>query len=100
QPARGRARAHVLAIARQHALEEAAQLAAGVFPGGAFVGDIGLEHRDRARLGAVAAVLDRADDGGRETGRASVQEAAQLELRADALLEAAELLEQVAIAIT
>ena len=47
--------ARVLAVAGQHAFEEAAQLLARVHPGGPLVGDVGLQHRQRARLGAQAA---------------------------------------------
>ena len=85
----------VFAMAGQHALEETAQLLARVRPGGPLVGDVRLQHRERARLRAVAPVFDRADDRGRQPGRARVQEAAELQLRADAFLQPAEHLEQV-----
>ncbi len=99
QPARRVFGRRILTVAGERPLEVAAQLLARVRPGGPLVGHEGLQHRQRAGLGAAPPVVDRADDGRGEAGGARVEETRDLQLGADPPFDPAEHLQEVAIAV-
>ena len=87
----------VLAVAGQHALEEAAQLLARVRPGRPLVGDVRLQHRQRARLAAArAGIRSRPRSCGARPGARAFRKRPISSSGLDALLQAAEHLQQVA----
>jgi hypothetical protein len=49
---------------RKHALVVAAQLIERVLPGGAFVGHVAVQDRQRGRLGPAVAIFQGAGEGG------------------------------------